>query len=421
MADALRTRLIAFARALRGAGIDAHSGRVIDLLRALPLIDWSSRIDVYHACRTLLISHADEIPAFDRAFEAFFSPSQRVDDFATPPASFTNSGASSSLLAAAVDLAVDGSGDERASRAFGAWSDTGGLANKDFAAFTSDEMIAAREAIDRLIWSPGARHTRRWERGHGRRIDLRRALRASVRTGGDMVRLPALRRRRRPRTLILLCDVSGSMERYSRMLLHFTHALARRHRRLEAFVFSTRLTRVTTELRGRQIDAAVSGVGRSVTDWSGGTRIGESLAQFHRQWARRVLHGGPVVLLISDGWDRGEPELLRDQIARLRRGSHRLIWLNPLLGSEGYAPLTRGLQAARPYVDDFLPARTLTDLASLALHLDALAADPSWHPRRSRVTRTDGHHRLLHVQRPAAARLGSADGSDRDRELHSRL
>jgi uncharacterized protein with von Willebrand factor type A (vWA) domain len=421
VADAFLTRLIAFARALRGAGIDAHPGRTIDLLRALPLIDWSSRVDVYHACRTLLITRADQIPAFDRAFATFFSQSSRqTPGRAVTPAALTGSATFSPSIAA-VESDADADAGGEAARVFGAWSDTGGLANKDFAAFTRDEVIAAREALDRLVWEPGERRTRRRERGHGSHIDLRRAMRASVRTGGELVWLPQLRRRRRPRTLILLCDVSGSMERYARMLLHFTHALATRHRRLEAFVFATRLTRVTTELRRRQIDAAVGAVARTVTDWSGGTRIGESLAQFHRQWARRVLHGGPVVLLISDGWDRGEPELLRDQMAWLRRRSHRLIWLNPLLGSEGYAPLTRGLEAARPYVDDFLPARTLTDLRSLALHLNALAADPSRHPRRSRVTHTDGHHRHLHVQGTTAASLGSADGPGRDRRLHSRL
>jgi uncharacterized protein with von Willebrand factor type A (vWA) domain len=169
---------------------------------------------------------------------------------------------------------------------------------------------------------------------------------------------------------VLLCDISGSMERYSRMLLHFAHAVGQRHRRVEAFLFSTRLTRITPELRRRRLDEAVTAVSRSVTDWSGGTRTGDALRELHQRWTRRVLHGGPVVLLISDGWDRGDPVLLRDQVARLQRSCHRLIWLNPLIGTTDYSPLTRGLQAALPYVDDFLPARTLTDLASLAVHLN---------------------------------------------------
>jgi len=163
------------------------------------------------------------------------------------------------------------------------------------------------------------------------------------------------------------------MERYSRMLLHFAHAVARRHRSVETFLFATRLARVTRALRLRDPDAAVSAVSRSVTDWSGGTRIGSAIKEFHQRWGRRVLHGGSVVLLISDGWDRGDPEELRQQIARLQRSCHRLIWLNPLIGTAGYAPLTRGLQAALPFVDDFLPARTLNNLADLAIHLNALA------------------------------------------------
>jgi hypothetical protein len=219
--------------------------------------------------------------------------------------------------------------------------------------------------------------------GRGSRIDLRRAFAKSLRTGGDVVVLPRRQRRMRTRSLVLLCDVSGSMERYSRMLLHFAHALSRRHRRVEAFLFSTRLTRITLQLRGRWIDQAVTAVARAVPDWSGGTRIGDAIADFHRHWARRILRGGPVVLLISDGWDRGDPIELRDHVAWLQRSCHRLIWLNPLIGTVGYAPLTRGLQAALPFVDDFLAVRTLSNLADLALHLNTLAA-----PTRLRRTWT---------------------------------
>ena len=177
--------------------------------------------------------------------------------------------------------------------------------------------------------------------------------------------------RRRP--LVLLCDVSGSMERYSHMLLHFAHGVTWRHDRVEAFLFSTQLTRITRQLRMRRPDDAVAAVSRAVPDWSGGTRIGGAVREFHQRWGRRVLNGGPVVLLISDGWDRGDPGELRDQIARLQRSCHRLVWLSPLIGTADYAPLTRGLQAALPFVDDFLPARTLTNLADLSLHLNALA------------------------------------------------
>jgi uncharacterized protein with von Willebrand factor type A (vWA) domain len=187
------------------------------------------------------------------------------------------------------------------------------------------------------------------------------------------VKLGRRARRVRPRPLVLLCDVSGSMERYSRMLLHFAHAVTRRHHRVEAFLFSTQLTRITRQLRMPRPDDALAAVSRSVPDWSGGTRIGGAVKEFHQRWSRRALNGGPVVLLISDGWDRGDPGELGDQIARLQRSCHRLVWLNPLIGTADYAPLTRGLQAALPFVDDFLPARTLTNLADLAIHLNALA------------------------------------------------
>ena len=238
-------------------------------------------------------------------------------------------------------------------------------------------MTTAESALRRLVWSPGERRTRRWKRGRGPQIDLRRALACSVRTGGDVVSLPRRRRRTRPRPVVLLCDVSGSMERYSRMLLHFVHAMARRHRRFEAFLFSTQLTRITRQVRGRPLGAAVAKVARAVPDWSGGTRIGEALRTFHQQWARSVLHRSPVVLLVSDGWDRGDPAALRDGVARLQRSCHRLIWLNPLAGTAGFAPLTRGLVAALPFVDDFLAARTLRNLGELAVHLNTLPSRSS--------------------------------------------
>ena len=253
------------------------------------------------------------------------------------------------------------------------WSDAETLSEKDFAALTPEELAVARAVIEKLPWTP-ARRTRRWIAGAGPRIDLRRALSQSLRTGGEIVKLPRRRRKIKPRPIVLLCDVSGSMERYSRTLLHFAHTLAKKAARVEAFVFATRLTRITMDLRTPRADAAIASAARSVQDWSGGTRIGAALRAFHQRWARRSLHSASVVLLISDGWDRGEPELLRDEMARLQRSCHRLIWLNPLIGTIDYAPLTRGLQAALPFVDDFLPVRTLRDVRELAQYLAGLRA-----------------------------------------------
>ncbi len=362
--------LLVFGRLLRVAGLDVHMGRMLDLLKALQYIDIGVRDEVYHTCRTLLVHRREDLPIFDRAFDLFWNrrdaqtPRVRIDDRREGDAAAGS---------AAVEMLGDASSGEGEGSALHTWSAAARLASKDFADFTPDEIAVARAALDRLTWNPGDRRTRRWIRGAGPRIDIRRALASSVRTGGVVVRLPRRKRRVRRRPIVLLCDVSGSMERYSRMLLHFSHALGRRHGRAEVFVFSTALTRITNELRTRGLDAAVAGAANAVPDWSGGTRIGDALKTLHQRWMRRVLHGGPVVLLISDGWDRGDPEMLRQQVARLQRSCHRLIWLNPLIGTADYAPLTRGLQAALPYVDDFLPARTLTNLVDLSLHLNAIS------------------------------------------------
>jgi len=385
----LPDNLLVFGRLLRRAAIPVHTGRVLDLVDAFAYLDLAAREEVYHACRTLLVQRHDQLSVFDAAFESFWREHRRgraAGGLAPRPV-----GASASIVEiedvlAPEDLQDDPrSGTESEARGEAAdegsverpglktWSHRSGLAGRDFAAFTEDELVDARAALSRLVWSPGERRTRRWVRGPGQKLDLRRAIAGSLRTGGDVVKLPRRMRRMRPRPLVLLCDVSGSMERYSRMLLYFAHAIARRHRSVETFLFATRLARVTRELRLREPDAAIAAVSRSVTDWSGGTRIGSAIKEFHQRWGRRVLHGGSVVLLISDGWDRGDPVELRQEIARLQRSCHRLIWLNPLIGTAGYAPLTRGLQAALPFVDDFLPARTLNNLADLAIHLNALA------------------------------------------------
>ena len=373
--------LLIFGRLLRGLGLEVHVGRLLDLTEALQYVDVSSRVDVYDTCRALLVHRHEDIEIFDAAFDAFWRDHGDDDsaDLRRSVPHETDSGSKphetnsrSVLRGMDARVAIDSLDADASSGARRTWSNAEVMADKDFAEFTAEEMAQARAALERLVWSPGERRTRHWVAGRGSRIDLRRALARSVRTGGDVVALPRRRRRMRPRPIVLLCDVSGSMEHYSRMLLQFVHAMGRRHRRFEAFLFSTRLTRITRELREPHLDEAVAAVSRSVPDWSGGTRIGDALRLFHQRWARIVLHRGPVVLLISDGWDRGDPTVLRDQMARLQRSCHRLIWLNPLIGTTDYAPLTRGLVAALPFVDDFLPVRTLNNLADLAVQLNAI-------------------------------------------------
>jgi uncharacterized protein with von Willebrand factor type A (vWA) domain len=373
----LLNNLLIFGRVLRRAGIDVHPGRLLDLIDALGHVNLARREDVYFTCRALLVHRQEQIAMFDRAFDAFWRAHREESNRAASDKPGPSATAIEEVLIPAelgAPIADDTEADTATpERQLKTWSDVASLADRDFGVLTSDEIAQARVALTRLVWSPGHRRTRRWVRGHGPRIDLRNAIADSLRTGGDVVKLARRKRLVRPRPLVLLCDVSGSMERYSRMLLHFAHAITSRHRRVEAFLFSTQLTRITRQLRLPQPNAALTAVSRLVPDWSGGTRIGEAVKEFHQRWGRRVLHGGPVVLLISDGWDRGDPAELRNQIARLQRSCHRLVWLNPLIGTADYAPLTRGLQAALPFVDDFLPARTLTNLADLAVHLNALA------------------------------------------------
>ena len=364
--------LIAFGGRLRAAGLDVHTGRVMDVIASLPQIDLAVRVDVYHTLRTLLIHRHEDFPIFDRVFREFFAvapPSTERQTRKESPAKSEWQGVESADV-----LSAESADGPPATRALRTWSNLENIASKDFASLNARELALARSAIEQLKWTPGVRRTRRWVAGRGPRIDLRRALAKSLRTGGDITTLPRRKRRMRPRPLVLLCDVSGSMEQYSRTLLHFAHAISRSHR-VEAFLFSTRLTRVTMALRTPRADAAIAAASRAVHDWSGGTRIGGALRVFHQRW-RRALHGGPVVLLISDGWDRGDAEVLRNEMARLQRTCHRLIWLNPLIGTPDFAPLTQGLQAALPFVDDFLPVRTLRDVSDLTEHLTRISSGP---------------------------------------------
>lgn len=377
----LLENLLVFGRLLRALGLEVHVGRLLDLAQALQHIDLGVRDEVYHTCRTLLVHRHEDLSLFDRAFETFWThpaswpAGPRLARTAAPqppgdaPPDRGGAGSAAGHVEART-LSLSLSSQPALLRT---WSDAAVLVDKDLGVFTDEERALAAAALERLVWSPGERRTRRWVAGRGPRVDLRRALAHSVRTRGDLIDLPRRRRRRRRRPIVLVCDVSGSMERYSRMLVHFAHALGRHHGRVETFLFSTELTRVTPVLRVRSVNDALGGIAQAVRHWGGGTRIGAALGTLNRVWRRRVLHGGPVVLLISDGWDRGDPDVLRDQIARLRRSCHRVIWLNPLLGTRDYQPLTRGLQAALPLIDDFLPARTLRDLVDLAAHLNRLA------------------------------------------------
>ncbi|MDQ3855914.1 MAG: VWA domain-containing protein, partial [Chloroflexota bacterium] len=256
-------------------------------------------------------------------------------------------------------------------RAYSAWE---ALRAKDFASFTSEESSQARELMRSMTWRVGERQSRRTVAARrGASVDIRRSLRRLMRSG-ELLELSRREHKTKRRPLVVICDISGSMDRYSRLLLQFLHTVEHGESPVEVFVFGTRLTRITWQLRTRNIDAALDSVAQEVQDWSGGTRIGESLRTFNTLWSRRMLRRGAVVLVISDGWDRGDPAVISREMAKLQRSSHRLIWLNPLLGSPTYQPLTHGIRAALPYVDDFLPVHNLNSLEALAAKLGSVPA-----------------------------------------------
>lgn len=389
--------LMVFGEVLRRLGLEFGSNNMLDLVRAAQDnttdIAIGRKRDFQHAARCLLVHRKQDLPLFDDAFKVFWRPPAH----GISPRELRSMGEERRYRAPRVSPAAGGSHDadgDDAPHPEGqpvvdlnrTYSAQEVLRARDFSEYSPGEMSQARVLMSQLSWNPGRRRTRRWSGGDGPRLDLRRTYRDSLKYGGELLELAHLQPRRKPRGLVLVCDVSGSMERYTRMLLHFTHTIAGDLGRVEAFLFATRLTRITRHLHYRNIDQAVAEVSRAVPDWAGGTRIGEALKSFNYRWARRVLRGGSVVLIISDGWDRGEPETLSREMARLQRSCHRLIWLNPLLGSPEYQPLTRGMQAALPYIDDFLPVHNLNSLESLARHLSRLGPHRGLSSGRSRAS-----------------------------------
>ncbi len=376
--------LVLFGRLLHFLGISVNPGRMITVVKALDYVEIGKRSDFYHALRCLLVRNKEELALFDQAFNLFWrKPADEWSVLDLPP-SLARDQKNEVLIAEKSlwpndSLAPDnrdGQTNEDAQtivEVTRTYSNREKLRQKDFADLTKDELEAVKLMMSTLDWQLGQRKTRRQRPGRGRAIDMRRSLRRSLRHGGEILSWSKRKPKHRPRPLIIIADISGSMERYTRLLLHFVYSLARGlEQPVETFVFSTRLTHITRQLRDREVDQAMRRVSRSVHDWSGGTRIGEAFKRFNYDWARRVLGRGAVVILISDGWDRGDPALLAREMDRLRRSCYRLIWLNPLLGSEDYEPLTRGMQAALPYVDDFLPVHNLASLEDLARHLASL-------------------------------------------------
>jgi uncharacterized protein len=376
----LLPRLGAFARLLHDAGLEAGPRRLTDATRALGCIDLKQRDDFRNALRSVFVSRKEDIATFEAAFDIFWSPPDpRASAGLIPGRSrpLALSPERARIWANALGLNTSQMNREQDPKEFPAsssgYSAEELLRHKDFEEMSWEETEQVRRLLEQAPWRVAERRTRRLRPSRAGSIDLRRSARHAIRSSGELMALFRRKPRVRRRPLVLICDVSGSMERYSRLLMIFAHAVARRED-LEAFVFSTRLTRITRLLRHRDLDRALESVTKSVHDFSGGTRIGDALGDFNRRWARRVLGHGAVVLIVSDGWDRGDPQHLVAELVHLRRSSHRLIWLNPLLGSRGYEPLTRGMAAALPHCDDFLAAHNvaaLEDLGSLLASLDS--------------------------------------------------
>jgi uncharacterized protein with von Willebrand factor type A (vWA) domain len=366
--------LVALAGLLRAGGVRVGTGELEAGVRALRAVDAASRTDARLALRTVLCSRREDLPVFDAAFGAVFGA---AGDPARRPGVDLGEGAALALprVASPDPPAGEPEAIVEPVPVPAAYSGVELLKDKDFAAYSDAERAVAR-AVLRALAQRGpvrvGRRTRPVRRG-GSRVDLHGTLRAAVRHGGEplerRMRAPVLQ----PRPLVLLLDVSGSMAPYARMLLQYAQAAVTARRRVEAFAFGTRLTRITLELRGRDPDAALDRAARAVADWSGGTRIGASLATLNREHGRRVGRGA-VVVILSDGWDRGEPELLGAELARLRRSSHRVIWLNPLKAEPAYEPLARGMAAALPHTDHFLAGHSLRSLEELAALLEGTGA-----------------------------------------------
>lgn len=376
--------ILLFGRLLRGLGLDINPGRVMDLLHALEYIEIGREADFFHASCSLLVHRHSDIPLFSKAFELFWrNPSvgvvkdldkllhnSRPDKPVIIPPSLTSrreSYTQNDFESAASDI-------PSVIECTPTYSALDVLRRKNFAELTVEELAAIKRLMADLVWRLGQRRTRRRKIGRGQLLDMRRTVRHNLKYGGEILYWARREPKFKPRPVVLIADISGSMERYSRLLLHFLYSLAEGlAQQVETFVFGTRLTRITRQVRGYDVDHALWEVSQSVQDWAGGTRIGEALKTFNFDWRRCVISRGAVVMLISDGWDCGDPDLLRAEIARLQRNCYRLIWLNPLLGSPEYEPLTRGMKTALPYIDNFLPVHNLLSLEDLAAHLEQLS------------------------------------------------
>src|SRR5712692_9864193 len=395
--ERLLYRLTEFGRILWEVGIDVGPRQMHDLAETLNYIDVTNKEDFYNTLRCSLLARHEQELLFNQMFLYYWYMRDRQDkkldnpkgaakrqerQMRLPPSERKRLAEHMNANEQRKDLRNEMRQSERPRRARErideeddnddatpqgtAYSAIEMLRKKDFESFTWEEVQEAKKLMAEMRWHLGMRPTHRKSPARsGSYPDMRRIVRRNLKYGGEILELTWREIKRKPRPLVIICDISGSMSLYSRLLLHFIHTISNGLMNVEAFVFGTRLTRITRQLKKRDVDDAVRDVSKSVQDWSGGTRIGDALHFFNQKWARRVLGRGAVVLVISDGWDRGEPGLLEVEMDRLQHSCHCLIWLNPLLGSPDYRPLTIGMKTALPYIDNFLPAHNLDSLIHL--------------------------------------------------------
>ena len=352
---------VAFARVLRGTEIAAPLDSVLTFVLALSLVGLDDRGSVYWAARATLVRRPEDIPVFDRAFAVFWDHRQAVDTTEIEPVRVT----------IATDAEDEGSTDGSAPAPDGPtvtlrFSGVETLREKDFAGYTDEEMRQAQRWMEQLRVAGSPRRSLRWvPSARGRRPDIRRTVRSSLAAQGEPVRRRWSSHGERTRRIVFLLDISGSMEPYARALVRFVHAGVAGRQRVEAFTLGTRLTRISRELSSRDPDRALRTAGTRVADWSGGTRLGETLRAFNDEWGVRGMARGAIVVILSDGWDRGDPALLAGEMQRLHRVAFRTVWVNPLKVTPGYAPLARGMAAALPFVDEFVEGHSLEALERL--------------------------------------------------------
>jgi len=354
---------VAFGRLLRRAGLAAGTDRVVEFTRALKELDTTRREDVYWAGRITLCSRREDLELYDKAFRAFWEQLESPETLRPPKTRISVSLTDDSVQPPKKTVEKNEKGEEVVRLRY---SPVDVLRTKDFALYTAEEFAELHKLLANLSLSGALRRSRRLEPAPRGRHDPRRTLRDALRTGGEPMRHRFRRARSQPRRVVLLCDISGSMAAYSRALLRFMHVGVTSGERLEAFVLGTRLTRITRELATKDPDRALKSASGAVKDWSGGTRLGDTIKEFVDRWGQRGMARGALVVILSDGWDRGDVEVLAEQMMRLSRLAHKVIWVNPLKAAPGYQPLARGMAAALPHVDVFLSGHNFESLEELA-------------------------------------------------------